>query len=118
MISYETYKILHLIGLVLLFLGVGAAVQRCAAGTPDAPGKGLSAAAHGVGLLILLVAGFGLLARLKIGWPMWVYGKLVIWLLLGASLFLAKKIKNAAALVILFAALGGAAAWLAITKPM
>jgi hypothetical protein len=47
---------------------------------------------HGVGLLLLLVAGFGMLARLNIhGFPLWVVLKLVIWLTLGAAVVLAYK---------------------------
>lgn len=47
---------------------------------------------HGVGLLLLLVAGFGMLAKLQIsGVPWWAAIKLVIWLALGAFVGLAYK---------------------------
>jgi hypothetical protein len=47
---------------------------------------------HGVGLLLLVVAGFGMLARLGIySPPGWVIGKIVIWLALGAFVALAYK---------------------------
>jgi len=41
---------------------------------------------HGVGVTLVLVAGFGLLARLGIHWPwpLWVIVKLSVWLVIGA----------------------------------
>jgi hypothetical protein len=47
---------------------------------------------HGVGLLLLVVAGFGMLAKLGIySPPGWVIGKIVIWLALGAFVGIAYK---------------------------
>ena len=78
---------------------------------------------HGVGLLLMLVAGFGMLAKLGVmrggaGMPTWVIVKLVCWLILGGMLVVVKrkKLPAAAILVILFV-LGGTAASMAIWKP-
>jgi len=50
---------------------------------------------HGVGLLFMLVSGFGLLARMgfmhNAGLPTWIYIKLVIWLIMGGIIALIKR---------------------------
>ena len=72
---------------------------------------------HGVGLLLLLVAGFGMLARLGIHpFPGWIVGKLVIWGLLGACVGLAYKKQVATKLWFAIPVLVGVAAVLAVYK--
>ena len=81
MISYEVYKIIHLLGLVLLFSGlVGLLTVKMSGGKLEGSTKSLVFISHGVGLLFLLVGGFGLLARLQLAqnMPNWVYIKLII----------------------------------------
>ena len=60
--SYFFYKILHLFAVILLFTSLGtlAAAGSGAAGRL----RRLAGVAHGVAMAIILVAGFGLLARL------------------------------------------------------
>tara|TARA_B100001248_G_C27398870_1_gene468092 strand:+ start:2948 stop:3229 length:282 start_codon:yes stop_codon:yes gene_type:complete len=74
---------------------------------------------HGVGLLIALVAGFGLLARLQIfSTDMWIALKIAIWICFGlASALLYRKPKSAKAVFWLTIVLAVAAAFLAIYKP-
>lgn len=112
--SYETYKILHLIGLVILFVSLGAL-----AFVPLEKRKPLMAL-HGLSSIIMLVAGFGLLARLGMARDMgsWVYLKIAIWLVLGATPVVLKKKPNLALPVLLVSiGLGSVAAFLAIMKP-
>ena len=96
MISYEIYKLLHLVGIFTLFSAFGGAILREApvAGSPD-PTRKLLSMLHGVGLLLILVAGFGMLARLGLvtGLPGWIYAKLGVWLILGGWIVLAHKRK-------------------------
>lgn len=93
---YEIYKIIHLTGIVLTYLALGGvAVHAINGGTKaDNKGRKLLAMTHGTGLLLALVGGFGLLARLgiKFPWDGWVFVKLGIWLVLGGvfSVFLRK----------------------------
>lgn len=112
--SYETYKILHLIGLVVLFISLGALAY-----VPLEKRKPLMIL-HGAASIIMLVAGFGLLARLGMARDMgtWVYIKIVIWLILGATPVILKKKPTLAMPVLLGSiALGTVAAYLAIMKP-
>ncbi len=92
--SYDFYKILHILGLSLVVLSLGGILLHVInGGTKGSNGfrKG-AMITHGVGLLLLLVAGFGMLAKLGIhSVPGWVGGKLVIWLALGALAALAYK---------------------------
>lgn len=87
MIDLVTYKWLHLIGVFLILFAFGSLIFRAATGV-DHPtfSKRRLSVAHGVGMLLSLVGGFGMLARLGItggDWPSWVSTKFGIWLALG-----------------------------------
>lgn len=119
--SYEFYKIMHLTGIVLLFSGLAGLLTLKMAGAELSRNvKSLVFISHGAGSLFILVGGFGLLARLGIisGLPIWVYGKLAIWLILGGSIALIKRKSNLGwplfiSLIIIFIA----ANYLALVKP-
>ncbi len=113
------YKVLHIFGILLAFAALGGATLRAVAGTrDDAPGRKLALASHGVALLVILVSGFGMLAKLGYGFPLWVWIKIVIWLLIGAAIALVRRLPRQAT-IFWFAIplLGAAAAVLAIYKP-
>jgi len=118
--SYEIYKIIHLLGLTLVVLSLGGILVHTINGgtkTTNSFRKG-AMITHGVGLLFLLVAGFGMLARLGIhSFPGWVIGKLIIWLALGAFVAFAYKKNLARKLWFVVPALVVVAAVLAIVKP-
>lgn len=59
--------------------------------------------AHGIGLLLLFVAGFGLAARMGFAaaLPKWVYAKIIIWLFVGGLIALIKRKPQKAGLWIL-----------------
>lgn len=102
MISLEVYKLVHIIGIVLLFFGFGGvlifALSKSA--LPQVVRK-TSAIFHGIGLFLILLGGFGMLARLGLAkeWPMWVILKLVIWLVLGGAMAVAIRKQNQAMLL-------------------
>ncbi len=119
--SALTYKILHLLGVLLAFTALGGATLRALAGTgEDAAGRKLAGITHGVALLLILISGFGMLAKLgyDFPFPLWVWLKIVIWLLIGASVAVIRRLP-AQATTFWFAlpVLGAAAAYLAIYKP-
>ena len=87
---YEFYKVLHFTGMFLLVMSVGGmGVHILNGGTRENfPSRKWLGMLHGMGLALILVAGFGLLARLYPGQfqiPVWVYPKLGVWLFMGAS---------------------------------
>lgn len=119
------YKIVHLVGLMLLFGALGGLAVLGGAGvTGDRakPFKGVLNAFHGLGLLLLVVGGFGLLAKLGVAkpadWGGWVHAKMVMWLVFGAAIVpLKRKPELARIWLLLFVVLGGITAWLGVSKP-
>ena len=92
--SYEFYKIAHLLGIFLLTSGLMGVFFTVWAGTPLlGKVKSASFALHGTGLLIMLVSGFGLLARLGLvgSMPTWVYFKLALWTFFALAISVLKR---------------------------
>ena len=120
---YEVYKFLHLAGVFMVVMSSGALAMHVAnGGTKDHAFHKPAMMFHGVGLFIVLVAGFGLLARLGIPhfpWPAFVFMKVFIWLLFGAmGAIIYRKPKLAPKLWWLVWVLAATAAWVAIYKPL
>jgi hypothetical protein len=114
MLSHTTYKVVHLLGIFLLFSGLGG-VWAMAVTSVDATrtaGRRLLMATHGVALLLILLGGFGMLARLGISgaWPPWVWIKLTIWIILAASPWLLRRTEGAHSMLFYLAPLLGAIA--------
>lgn len=83
--SSQFYYVMHLCGVLLVFLGFGLLVARAMLGASDDTGvRKLGAISSGVGLLLLAIGGFGLLARVYQNqfYP-WVIIKIVLWFALG-----------------------------------
>jgi hypothetical protein len=120
--DYPLIKLCHLVGIMLLFLGLGGMVFGASVGFGPATKKLRRAAAmlHGLGLLLILGSGFTMLSRLGLlqgDPPGWVKAKLFIWLLLGGSIFLAARYSRAIWLLLaVWLALGAAAAYLGLYK--
>lgn len=79
---YEFYKFLHFVGLFTLICSIAALIYQTWA-HEDATIKARKwlMIFHGLAVVIILVSGFGLLARLGMmgGWPSWVWIKLAAW---------------------------------------
>ena len=115
--SYEIYKLIHLLS---IFLFIAMVVKIL---TSKEAKKIEKAALHGSGFFIL-VGGMGLLARLGVshteGWPFWVKAKFGLWILLFALFaILYKKIiaKRVAAWPLILGGIVSVAAYIAINKP-
>ena len=114
--SLEFYRVLHVTGLAMLLLGVGATLL-----VKDAP-KRLPMTLHGLGLLVMFAAGFGAMAKLGLGspsdWPAWLILKMVVWFLVASIPALVRHGTVPRALGwILVILLVACATWLAIVKP-
>jgi len=108
-----TYRLLHVVGVLVVFLGLGG--MLCAE-----PGKAskLFGALHGIGLLVMLVAGIGFAHKSGYGWPAWLIAKIGCWLLVGAVPMLVKRgVLTRLLGLLLVLGLGGVAVWLAQSKP-
>ena len=112
------YKVLHLTGILMLFLGIGGAVIRAAMDHKTEKLEKFVLMNHGIGLLIIVIAGFGQLAKLGMEFTGWVVIKIIIWLLMGALIMPIKKMPEKKS-VWWFSALvlGAVAAYMAIYKP-
>lgn len=116
--SIEVYKSLHVVGLALLMVSAGISLA-----TPkDAPQR-VGMIFHGVGLIVLFVAGFGLLSRMGLSaphdWPVWLWVKLGIWLVAGVLPVLVRKGKIGKPVGLLIAlCMVAFAAWLGISKSL
>lgn len=111
MITYETYKILHLFSLLVVVCAMGVILGE-GRWIPDRRFKGIIT----LGTILLFVGGMGLIARLgfKHGepFPLWIWIKMVSWLILSVLLILlfrmqGKKNKlliGSASIVVLFIA--------------
>ncbi len=123
MISYQVYKVLHLAGVFMVVMSLGAMVLHAVnGGGKNHPFRKQMASTHGLGLLLSLVAGFGLLARLGFvhnQWPPgWALTKMGIWIVFGGlSSVLLRKPKLAKPLWLGIIVLFTSAAYLANYKP-
>lgn len=124
MISHEFYNLIHIVGIVLLMSALGgAAVYAMSGATAARSPRRLLAVLHGVGVLLVLLGGFGMLARLGImhgaGFPGWVWVKLVVWALAAVALVIPfRRPGLGRPLLLALPLLGGLAAYMAIYKPL
>ena len=95
MFPYQFYKAMHIVGLIMIFSGLaGILFLNAAKATPKKKIRLTGFITHGIGMALTITGGFGMLARLGIaqnGIPSWIYSKLVIWILLGLSMSIAKR---------------------------
>ncbi len=120
---YQAYKLIHFLGIFSLLIAVAISAAHVLRGgtRADNPQRRTLAIIHGVASFLILLGGFGMLARLDIlqgGLPGWVWGKLVIWVLAGASLTLVYRGREAARVVVIaLPVLALIAAYFALYKP-
>ena len=110
--TYITLKTIHLAA-VFVFLTAGAVLFFS-----ENVRVGLKISAH-VSLFVILITGLGLVLNANLGVPPWIWGKLLIWLLLGltgvfaAPKFYRYRVSFYAAMLFL----ATAAAFLAVAQP-
>ncbi len=73
----QIYQIMHVVSMVLLTGFVFSAFAN-----PDPKGKKRTMMITGILSLLMLTGGFGMLAVMKYGWPLWVFVKLICWIAL------------------------------------
>lgn len=128
MISYIVYKIVHYLGIFLLLMALSAALARATLLQPSADGapardpwRRTLIAGHGTALFLILLGGFGMLARLGITegltLPGWIWAKLGIWGSLGVVVAFRRSARWAPAAMALAPLLALLAGWVALYKP-
>jgi hypothetical protein len=121
MVPVLIYKNLHLIGVFMILVALGGLIlQQINAGVRGQAWRKPVAITHGIGMVLVLVGGFGMLARLGIHWPWpgWVVGKIIIWLVFGVLIALIGRAPALAKpLWWVTIALAAIAAYLALNKP-
>lgn len=89
--SVQFYYYIHFIGMLMVFLAYGGLIVRSAARLDSPQIRRMGAITSGIGLLFLLVGGFGLQAKMMHGWPIWIIIKIVIWIALGGLIVLINR---------------------------
>jgi hypothetical protein len=124
MIPFTLYRVAHVLGAVAVLAAVAAHCVHALNGgsrRQNAARRPL-ALMHGVGLALLLVAGFGMLAQMGLGdgaaFPGWLLLKLALWLALGAAAIAPyRRPSMARPLLLLLPVLGALAAYLGLARP-
>lgn len=119
--SYEFYKWLHIVGIIAAFSSLGAQAFYVAQGGQKTTWslRKTNSIIHGIAMLLLFVAGFGMMARrgYSFGSDLWLYHKLVAWLIIGAApAILWRRGALAKWLLIALIAVGAFAAYVGIYK--
>lgn len=122
MIPLETYKVLHILGVLLAFSALGGLALTVANGATKSTSsvRRLIAITHGVATFVILLAGFGALARLQAHGILqgWVLVKLACWVGLAALVAIPYR-RPALARAVFWSlpVLGGIAIVMAVYKP-
>ena len=94
------YQVLHIVGISMVFLGYGALLARSMLVPENVSVRKLGSITSGIGLLVIFVAGFGLISKLGHSFTdTWVMVKFVIWLVLGGLIVLINRKPQLAMLV-------------------
>ena len=116
--SYHVYKLIHLSGIMLLFLSFGGLLARGMLKGDGTAVRKLAGMTAAIALLVVFFGGFGLIAKLGTGFPGWVIAKILIWFAFGGLIGVVnRKPEKAPILWWALPALGAVAAYLALFKP-
>jgi hypothetical protein len=117
LIPYAAYKVVHYLGIFMVVTALAATFARSAQGGAPDPWKKRLNVVHGVALFLVLLGGFGMLARLDAGFPGWIVAKLGVWLVLGGIVAARKSPAASARALVLVPVLAVLAGWIAYAKP-
>jgi uncharacterized membrane protein SirB2 len=124
MLPYSFYKIVHILGIALTLVALGGMTVHALNGLAkaDNAARKLLIAMHGIGVFLILLGGFGLLARIGFahggGFPLWLWVKLGLWTAFAVVAALPYRRPGAGkALLLTLPVLAAAAAAMAVYKP-
>lgn len=128
MIPYTVYKVVHYLGIFGLIGALTAALARAAARL--AVGEEVRAdpwarrlvGLHGFAAFLVLLGGFGMLARLDVteglALPGWIWAKLGIWTVLALAIVARRSERLAGPATAVAPLLAVLAGWVALYKPL
>ena len=113
--SPEIYRVLHIVGALLLFLSLGGVLLV----PGDQKASKLVMPLHGIALVIMVVAGVGVVHKsADLSWQPWLFAKIGCWVFVAVLPVLVRKgILSRFIGLLLAIAAGAAAVWLAQMKP-
>ena len=124
MLSHSVYNVAHIVGIIMIMAALGAlALHAMNGGTRESnTARGLIAGLHGLGAFLVLLGGFGMLARIGFEhgspFPGWLVVKIAIWLVLAGSVIVPyRRSMLGKPLLLALPVLGGLAAYMAVYKP-
>lgn len=123
MFPRDFYEIVHVIGIAMLFVAIGGVAVHAANGGSKATSstRTLVSAIFGIGSFLILLGGFGMMARLGMVRgvpPNWLAVKMLIWFVLsGIVLVPYRKPQLARPFLVLLPLLAGLAVYMAVYKP-
>lgn len=124
MLPRDLYEIIHVIGIAMLFVAIGGVAIHAANGgsKTNTSTRTFVAGLFGGGAFLILLGGFGMMARLGIVRsipPNWLIVKMCIWLLLSGIVMVPyRKPQLAKPFAALLPLLAGVAVWMAVYKPI
>ncbi|MFA6235991.1 MAG: hypothetical protein WC635_01585 [Bacteriovorax sp.] len=120
MITYETYKLIHLFCIMMFFSSLG--FVACSS---EFLLKKAGKLVIGIASFLILAAGMGLIARLGFkhgdGFPLWLNLKIAAWFfinILFIALFKLKNFKQKVFVTLFILLTGWAAVWVVLNKPI
>jgi hypothetical protein len=121
--SLVAYRLLHIFSMMLLFTSLGGLLLASRAGITTGVSRKTAGMTHGIALILLLITGFGALAKTGLSnpglWPAWLWIKALIWLVFGGVIVLIRRSPNASTLLWwILPLLGALAAYMALYKPV
>lgn len=118
MLSIAVYKILHYLGVFTMLTALAATLARGEQAPNEAdPWRKRLGIVHGVALFLILLGGFGMLAKLGLGFPGWAMAKVGIWIAFGGLVAARKRPSTAGWALVLLPVLAVIAGWLGYAKP-
>lgn len=124
MFPRDFYEVLHIIGIAMLFVAIGGVSIHAANGGSKATSetRKLVGSVHGLGALLILVGGFGMLARIGFqhggNFPGWLWVKLIVWVILSAVVLVPYRVPSLARpMALILPLLAGVAVYMALYKP-
>ncbi len=113
---YPFFKIVHLIGVFMVLVSLGGLIVLGV--VEDSRWRKLAAITNGIGLVVVFLGGFGLVGLLQLGWPGWIFVKILIGLLFAVMMVLARRVPQSGNILWWGSLLlAGVAAYLANFKP-